>query len=77
MDKMKTTAIVKSPNNLELKEPLTNIMTGQEIQIVVIPPKPSGDWKKVLLNMGTYSDEELEELAQIRKDINNWKPRGF
>lgn len=69
MSLTKTTAIVKTPNSLELEKPLTDVTEGEKVEVFISSLKTTGNWKKVLSEMGTYSEDELQGFSEIRKEI--------
>lgn len=64
METIKTTAIVEDDDHLKLQDKLLSLEKGSQIDLLIILKKKSttrNGWKQVLLNVGTYSEEQLSE----------------
>lgn len=79
MNALKTTAIVEDNQHLRLIKKIRELEQGTEVDLVIISQKTNQEknWKNVLSQIGTYSEEELNGFAEARKEFNKWQPREF
>ncbi len=79
MNAIKTKAIVEDAIHLKLQNKITSLKKGTLVDLVIISQKPEKEkqWQKALSEIGTYSDEELSEFTEARKEFNKWQPREF
>ncbi len=61
--------IVKKKAILELIK--RNSRTLKETEVL------QNEWKKALLTISVWTDEEIEEIYKAREYINKWKPKIF
>ena len=79
MNAIKTKAIVEDDIHLKLQNKINSLKKGTLVDLVIISQKTEKEkqWKKVLSEIGTYSDEELSGFTEARKEFNKWQPREF
>jgi hypothetical protein len=79
MNALKTTAIVEDNQHLRLKRKFKELEKGTQVDLVIISQTTDQEknWKKVLSQIGTYSEEQLNGFADARKEINKWQPKEF
>jgi hypothetical protein len=78
MNAIKTTAIVESSKSLRLVKALKDIEKGSEIELLILAKSQTKrDWQKILSQIGTYSDYDLEGFKNVREDFNKWQPKEY
>lgn len=79
MNTIKTSAIVEDSEHLRLTRKLKKFAQGTQVDLIIMPSKKrqKNYWQKVLAEIGTYSEEELSEFSDARKEFNKWQPKEF
>jgi len=79
MNALKTTAIVEDNQHLRLTKKIIELEQGTQVDLVIISQTSNKEknWKTILSQIGTYSEEELSGFAEARKDFNKWQPKEF
>ena len=76
MNAIKTTAIVEDTTHLLLEDQVEFLKKGTIVEIFLFIkdiPIPL-NWRQLLSEIGTYSDDELSGIYEARKELNKWKP---
>jgi hypothetical protein len=80
METIKTTAVVEDDEHLKLPHKLDKLKKGSQVDLLIVLRKEKlakNNWKQILLNIGTYSEEQLSDFAVSRKEFNKWQPSEF
>lgn len=80
METIKTTAIVEDGDHLKLLNKFDELEKGSQVDLLIILKRQSlnkNNWRQVLLNVGTYTTEELSGFTEARKEFNKWQPVEF
>lgn len=65
-------------HKLELLDPFQRETVSEFIDFLLSKqPVVSSDKKTILLGTSVWSEEHLQQVEEIQKDINTWKPPIF
>ena len=65
-------------HKLELLDPLQRATVSEFIDFLLSKqPVASPDKKAILLHTSVWSDDSLQQIEQVQKDINTWQPPIF
>jgi hypothetical protein len=70
MQTIKTTAAVEDDEHLKLPHKFGKLKKGSQVDIVIFLRKDQSaknNWKQTLLNIGTYSEEQLSGFPAFRE----------
>jgi len=68
MQAIKTKALVREQGQLHFMGSPLGLDNG---------PATKTSWQNILAGIGTYTDEELSGLAEVRKEFDQWQPAEF
>jgi len=77
MNTLKTTAIVEDGNHLKLETNFENLKSGSQVDLIILIKQKKKKWEQVLKKIGVYTDDELSDIIEARKEINKWQPAEF
>jgi len=80
MQAIKTKAIVREQGQLHLLGSDLGLDNGHIVEVIILYQKPiveKTNWQNILAGMGTYTDEELSNFAEVRREFDQWQPAEF
>jgi hypothetical protein len=80
MQAIKTKAIVQEKGQLHLIDSHLGLDKGNIVEVIILYQKPratKSNWRNILANIGTYTDEELSGFTEVRREFDQWQPTEY
>jgi len=77
---LQTKATVDSQGRLKIIDKIPPLKEGQVFDIIILMPGYQSrrkQWKRILNSLGTYCDEDLKEIKQVKKGLAHWEPEEY
>lgn len=77
MNTLKTTAVVEDDHHLRLENKFESLKRGSQVDLIILIKQKKKNWEHVLKKIGVYTENELSDFLEARKEINKWQPAEF
>ena len=75
-----TKATVDHKGRLKILDQTDRLKAGEIVDVIILSPAYQSrrkQWKSILNSLGTYSDEDLKDIKQVKQEMAGWRPKGY